>query len=150
MAQNEIFEHIKEKFPAIALEDLTEAIIVPKAVFLEVAAYLKSGQFLFDNLHCVTAIDRKERIELVYVFCSLKSRRQVILKIYLPLGDLEVESLTNLYRSADWFEREAYDMFGVGFLNHPDLRRILNPYDWEGFPLRKDYSHPDTIKKPRY
>ncbi len=150
MQPSEIFALISKKFPGASQEDLTWAVIVPKDQLLGVVDYLKRGELLFDNLHCITAVDRKEKIELVYIFYSLKNRHQITLKIYLPRDNSEVESLTKFYRSADWFEREVYDLFGVRFLNHPDLRRILNPYDWQGYPLRKDYSHPDLIKKPRY
>ncbi len=150
MQQSEIFALISKNFPAAVQEDLTKAVVVPGNLLLGVMGYLKGGELLFDNLHCITAVDRLERIELVYMFYSFKIRHQLTLKIYLSPDDLEVESLTKFYRSADWFEREVYDLFGVRFLNHPDLRRILNPYDWKGYPLRKDYSHPDLIKKPRY
>ncbi len=149
MQASEIFEHIKLKFPQVSVDELGGAVVVPKELFLEVAGYLKSGELFFDNLHCVTALDRKDRIELVYIFYSFKMRHRLILKVYLPAGDPEAESLAQFYRSADWFEREVYDMFGVKFRGHPDLRRILNPPDWEGYPLRKDYSHPDLIIKPR-
>ena len=74
----------------------------------------------------------------------------VILKTRLVLNDLTVESLAKIWKSADWLEREVYDLFGVKFLNHPDLKRILNPDDWDVHPLRKDFSRPDIIKKLRY
>lgn len=150
MEQSEIFASLSLKFPQAIYEELTQAVIVPKDSLLDVASYLKSGELAFNNLHCLTAADRKDRLELIYIFFSLKGRCQVILKVYLSLDNLEVESLTKFYRSADWFEREVYDLFGVKFLNHPDLARILNPDDWKGYPLRKDYRHPDIIKKPQY
>jgi len=150
MQQVEIFEQIKRKFPQVSEEESTKAVIVPGSMLAEVAAYLKSAEFSFDNLHCITAVDRVERIELVYIFYSLKNHNRVILKVYLPPGELQVESLTKFYRSADWFEREVYDLFGVKFLNHPNLERILNPRDWKGYPLRKDYANPDLVRKPRY
>ena len=150
MTPSEVFDLIKLKFPQVAQEELTNAVLVPRELILDLVSYLNSGELSFDNLHCLTAIDKKEKIELVYIFYSLKIRCQVILKVYFSLDDLEVESLANIYRSADWFEREVYDLFGVKFSNHPDLRRILNPDYWKGYPLRKDYTHPDFIKKPRY
>ncbi len=150
MQPNEIFALINTKFPQAAFEEATKAVILPKALLLDAVGYLKSDKLLFDNLHCITAVDRKDKIELVYIFYSYELRHQIILKISLPLDDLEVESLTKFYKSAGWFEREVYDLFGVKFLNHPDLRRILNPYDWQGYPLRKDYAHPDLVKKPQF
>ena len=125
------------------------AVIIPKDSLLETARYLKNGPLAFDNLHCITAIDRRERIELVYTLYSIREHRGITLKIYLTLEDLNVPSLAAVWKSANWLEREVYDLFGVIFLNHPDLRRILNPYDWKGYPLRKDYTHPEFIAKPR-
>lgn len=118
-----------------------EIRVVPQEQLLEAVGSLKSSELSFDNLHCLTAVDRKDKIELVYIFYSFKTRQQIILKVFLSPDKPEIESLTKFYKSADWFEREVYDLFGVKFLNHPNLRRILNPDDWSGYPLRKDYSH---------
>ena len=65
------------------------------------------------------------------------------------MDDLTVESLAHLWKSADWLERETYDFYGIKFLNHPDLRRIMNPDSWTDFPLRKDFARADFIKKPQ-
>ena len=150
MRQDEIFDLIKAKFPEAAPEEQSNAVVIPKNSLLGLAQYLKNSPLFFDNLHCVTAIDRKERIDMVYIFYSIRERHAITLKVYLNPADLNIASLTGLWKSADWLERETYDMFGVAFLNHPDPRRILNPYDWKGFPLRKDYYNPDFIMKPRY
>ncbi len=150
MRQNEIFELIKLKFPKVLQDESAKALVLPKQLLLEVAAYSKSGELAFDDLHCVTAVDRKDKIELIYIFCASKMRDQLILKIYLSADYPQIESLAKLYRSADWFEREVFDLFGVKFINHPNLSRILNPSDWKGYPLRKDYTHPELIKKAQY
>lgn len=149
MMQSSVFERLLIKFPQLSEEGPGKALIVPKQSLLEVVDCLKNGEFLFDNLHCITAVDRPERMELVYIFYSFRNRSQAILKVYLPHEGAETESLAKFYRSADWFEREIYDLFGVVFLNHPDLSRILNPPEWEGHPLRKDYTRPGFIKMPR-
>ena len=104
----------------------------------------------FDNLHCITAIDKKDGIELVYIFYSMNGHVCTILKTRLALNDLSVESLAGIWKSADWLEREVYDLFGVKFLNHPNLKRILNPDDWTVHPLRKDFERADVVKKPKY
>lgn len=150
MQLSEIFGLIKVRFPEAAQEEQTKAIVIPKNQFLDVARYLRNHELAFDNLHCITAIERNERIEVVYSFYSIQKRHSATVKVFLPLNDLTIESLTVFWKSANWLEREVYDLFGVRFLNHPDLRRILNPYDWIVHPLRKDFSHPDFIKKPRY
>ncbi len=149
MRADEILAIIKTKFPDAKEETGTNDIVIPKESLLEIAAYLKNPPLAFDNLHCITAVDRKEKIELVYILYSIGEHHSVTLKIYLALEDLNVASLSEVWKSANWLEREVYDLFGVVFLNHPDLRRILNPYDWKGFPLRKDYSCPELIVKPR-
>lgn len=123
-------------------------IELQKETLLETARRLKNEGF--DNLHCITAVDKNGAIELVYIFYSMDSRASTTLKIRLALNDLSVESLAKVWRSADWLEREVYDLFGVKFLNHPNLKRILNPDDWDAHPLRKDFSRPDFVKKQRY
>ena len=70
------------------------------------------------------------------------------LKVFLSLDDPTVETLSGLWKSADWLEREVFDLFGVKFLNHPDLRRILNPDEWTDYPLRKNFDRPDFHRLP--
>ena len=130
--------------PADAPEKQIE---IQKEALLETARRL-SGEG-FDNLHCITAVDKNDSVELVYIFYSMDNHSCAILKTRLAINDLTVESLANIWRSADWLEREVYDLFGVKFLNHPGLKRILNPDDWTVHPLRKDFSRPDIIKKPK-
>jgi NADH-quinone oxidoreductase subunit C len=149
MRPDEISVVIKARFPQVKEEAGTNGIIVPKESLLEVAQYLKNPPLVFDNLHCITAVDRKEKMELVYILYSIRERHGVTLKVYLTLEDLNVASLSAIWKSANWLEREVYDLFGIIFSDHPDLRRILNPYDWKGYPLRKDYSNPELIAKPR-
>ena len=110
-------------------------IEISKESLLEAARRLAGEGF--DNLHCITAVDRNDSVELIYIFYSMNSRACTILKTRLALNDLSVESLANIWRSADWLEREVYDLFGVKFLNHPNLKRILNPDEWTIHPLRK-------------
>ncbi len=80
------------------------------------------------------------RFEVVYHLHSLERNERLRVKCRLPGGDAEIDSVTEVWRGANWFERETFDLFGVRFRNHPDLRRIMLPDDWEGHPLRKDYS----------
>jgi NADH-quinone oxidoreductase subunit C len=150
MQPDEISGAIRAKFPAITEEAGTRNIITPKESLLEVARYVKSPPLALDNLHCITAIDRKERMELVYTLYSISEHHGLALKVHLTPQDLNVASLSGLWKSANWLEREVYDFFGINFLDHPDMRRILNPYDWKEYPLRKDYSNPDFVTKPRY
>lgn len=111
---------------------------------LSVCSYLKSTDGLFfDTLSCVTAIDNgveKNTYEMVYHLYSIPYNHFLVVYVTLPrIESVAIDSLCALWRTADWHEREAYDLFGITFNNHPDLRRILLPADWEGYPLRKDY-----------
>jgi NADH-quinone oxidoreductase subunit C len=150
MLPGEISAAIINKFPGAREEFGSGAIVIPKESLLEAAHYLRDGSFAFDNLHCITAVDRKESLELVYILYSISEHHALTLKIYLTPEDLNVVSLSSIWKSANWLERETYDLFGITFLNHPDLRRILNPYDWKGYPLRKDYVHPEFKAKSRF
>lgn len=93
----------------------------------------------FDYLMSLTAVDWPERLEVVYHLYSIAYRHYVTLRVNLDKEDPVVPSVTGVWRAADWQEREVYDMFGIEFEGHPDLRRILLEPDWQGFPLRKDY-----------
>jgi NADH-quinone oxidoreductase subunit C len=96
----------------------------------------------FVRLSTVTAVDRypaEPRFEVVYLLHSIERNERVRLKCRLRGEDPVIESVTGVWRGGNWYEREVFDLFGIKFLNHPDLRRILLPDDWEGYPLRKDY-----------
>jgi NADH-quinone oxidoreductase subunit C len=114
-------------------------IAPPKIV--SVCGFLKYDQ-RFVRLSTVTAVDRhpsEPRFEVVYELHSVERKERVRLKCRLRGEDPVIESVTSVWRGANWYEREVFDLFGIQFLNHPDLRRIMLPDDWEGHPLRKDY-----------
>jgi NADH-quinone oxidoreductase subunit C len=101
----------------------------------------------FDMLSCVTAIDNApDAIDVIYTLYSIPFNQQVSLKVLLTREAPEVDSVASIWKTADWHEREAFDLLGVKFTGHPDLRRILLPADWEGFPLRKDYQHQERYR----
>lgn len=91
------------------------------------------------DLTCVDYPDRQLRFEMVYHFFSLSRKRRLRIKTGLDESDLRIASLTSLWKNANWLEREVYDLFGVHFEGHPDLRRIFMYDGFEGHPLRKDY-----------
>ncbi|WP_109832188.1 NADH-quinone oxidoreductase subunit C [Reichenbachiella versicolor] len=117
---------------------------------LEVLDFLHSSdQAYFDMLSCITAIDNGPEVnsmEVIYTLYSIPLEHSLMLKVTLDRENPEVESATQIWKTANWHEREAYDLFGIKFLNHPDLRRILMPADWEGYPLRKDYVEPQEYR----
>ena len=97
--------------------------------------------FNFTQLLDITAVDypsREFRFDLIYILQSLKKNKKIMLKTFLKETD-SIVSITNIHKAADWYERECYDLFGIEFLNHPDLRRIMTDYNFEGYPLRKDF-----------
>lgn len=97
----------------------------------------------FDYLADVTAIDWQDRIEVVYQLTNIANNQKVALRVDLDREKPEIDSLASIWKGADYQEREVFDLMGVVFKGHPDLRRILLPEDWEGYPLRKDYVIPD-------
>ena len=110
----------------------------------DVVAGLKA-EAIFDMLEDLTAVDYLDRpdvegrFRVVYHFLSLERKGIFRLKAYVDDEDVAVPTVSDLYPGANWLEREVYDMFGIEFAGHPDLRRILMPEDWDGFPCRRDY-----------
>jgi NADH-quinone oxidoreductase subunit C len=108
---------------------------------VDVCRFLKAEQH-FNRLSTVTGVDRhpaEPRFEVVYHLHSTARNLRLRVKCRLRGDSPEIDSVTSVWRSANWYERETFDLFGVRFRNHPDLRRIMLPEDWEGHPLRKDY-----------
>jgi NADH-quinone oxidoreductase subunit C len=147
-------ENLKEHSTAAAVEafdadavkggrfernELTLDIASPKIA--SICGFLKYDQN-FVRLSSVTAVDRypaEPRFEVVYHLHAVDRNERVRLKCLVRGEDPVIESVTSVWRAANWYEREVFDLFGIHFLNHPDLRRIMLPDDWEGHPLRKDY-----------
>jgi len=123
-----------------AEHDEPTLFIAPSKI-VDVCQFLK-GEQGFVRLSAVTAVDwypADLRFEVVYLLHSIERNARLRLKCWLSEQDSEIDSLTGLWRSANWYEREVFDLFGIRFRNHPNLARILMPVDWEGHPLRKDY-----------
>ena len=119
-------------------------IIVPREYIADVCALLKTAPDLhFDFLADLCGFDRgpeeEPRFEVIYHLFSTTKHHRVRLKVLLNEDDPLVPSVTSIWRTANWHERETFDLFGVVFDNHPDLRRILLPDDWQGHALRKDF-----------
>lgn len=118
-------------------------IIIEKANFLEICKWLRDNEETYiDFLACITAIDNGIQIntfEVVYNFQSICYDYNIVIKVFIERTNPTLPTVSMLWQTANWHEREIFDMFGIIFENHPDLRRILLPNDWEGYPLRKDY-----------
>lgn len=118
-------------------------LFVPASRIRDVCEFLKGdAELQFNYLSDLTAVDRypaEPRFEVVYQLYSIATRTRLRLKVKVGGAEPGVDSLSSLWPLANWFEREVYDLFGIRFHGHPDLRRILLPEDWLGHPLRKDY-----------
>ena len=118
-------------------------VVVARQNLRRTAEYLASEPSLrFSFLSDITAVDRfplEPRFEVNYQLLSLDRRERLRLKVRVPGGDAVVPSVTSIWPTANWHERETFDLMGIRFEGHPDLSRILMPDDWEGHPLRKDY-----------
>ena len=144
MAGNGMAVALDVQFP----EAITEATNIRDELSLSIQRESVVGvcmalkqSFGFERVSGITCVDfwpRKPRFELVYLVHSVKNNARVRLKVRLG-EDEEAESVFSVWRGANWYEREVFDLFGVKFRNHPNLERILMPSDWEGYPLRKDY-----------
>jgi NADH-quinone oxidoreductase subunit C len=137
-----------DKITGANLEVPSPFAVVATDAIVEVATFCKSDPALaFDNLMCQSAVDYPKetppRFEVVYHLLSYTHAHTFALKVHLPRENPAVATVEGIWGVANWHEREAYDMFGIAFIGHSDLRRILLPDDWIGFPLRKDWQDPD-------
>ena len=139
---------VKEKFPQAVVETVEfrdeQTIVLQPGYLTKVCAYLRES-LRYDFLSTVTAVDwpeRTPRFDVVYQLLSLSN--QCVLRLKVRVGEKgeehpSVPSVCGIWPGANWYEREVYDLFGIEFADHPDLRRILMPPDWTTHPLRKDY-----------
>lgn len=137
-----------EKITAFQAEAKQPWAVVAADAIAEVAAFAKTDpELAFDNLMCLSAVDYPKetppRIEIVYHLFSYGRGHTFVLKVHLPREEARLPTVEGVWGVANWHEREAYDLFGVLFEGHSDMRRILLPDDWEGHPLRKDWTDPD-------
>ncbi|MBI4008498.1 MAG: NADH-quinone oxidoreductase subunit C [Planctomycetes bacterium] len=155
MEKEEIKKLILERFPSDVSEVENKgelALTVKKDKIVGLSSFLKNADTLrFDALMCLTAVDAGDNgFGLVYHLFSMQKRHKLTLKVALDRDNPEIESVSSVWKAADWLEREVFDMFGIKFLNHPDLRRILLPDEWTAYPLRKDFVSDKVTKKPEY
>jgi NADH-quinone oxidoreductase subunit C len=141
---NDLVKRYKEKFGPAILEswiDRKQAIlVVARELLAEIATYSRDDE-KFDWLSDLTAVDwpkREKRFDIVLNLYSMEKNERLRLKVHAT-ADERVPSVQGIWSTTNWMEREVYDMFGIVFEGHPDLKRILLPDEWQGFPLRKDY-----------
>jgi len=149
MTTKEILDNLNRQFPDAIVSSVAEGLhphvqVKPERL-TAVCGYLKAQPGLkFDLLRCITAVDwpAKNAIELSYDLISVETTQALAVKVSVDRARPRIASVSAIWPAANWHEREAFDLMGVAFENHPDLRRILMPEDWEGHPLRKDYQDP--------
>jgi NADH-quinone oxidoreductase subunit C len=150
MHVKEIFDLVAERFGAEAVFDLHEDpkkdkdawfTVAPASVEAVCRLCRDEPRLAMNFLECLTGVDlpSKEQIAVVYHLYSYEHRHRIVMKAFLPRQDPRVATVSGVWPVANWQERECYDLLGVVFEGHPDLRRILLPDDWQGYPLRKDY-----------
>ena len=146
---------IENQFNLIA--DANGFLLVSAEQLTEVCLFLRDDDRLFfDYLACITAIDNGPSVdspaintmEVIYSLTSIPYNHNLNLRVMLPRNAPgqplpQIPTVSHIWRTADWHEREAFDLLGITFTNHPDLRRILLPEDWPGHPLRRDYQEPE-------
>jgi NADH-quinone oxidoreductase subunit C len=147
MSKTETIEKIKGQFPDKVLDSHSfrddETFLVKKESVYEIMKYLRDDpDMIFNFMMDLTAVDymgKDPRFEVVYHLYSLRHNKRVRIKAPVTESDPTIDSIVSLWVAADWYEREVYDMYGIRFNNHPNLKRILLYEEFEGHPLRKDY-----------
>lgn len=151
MTNEELKAKITELLPAAGFEEGGEwlNINIAPADWLSFAQQLRHDESLFFNyLFCLTCIDWKTHLTMVYHLSSTKNRHNIVVRSKLDRNNPEIETVSPIWRTAEFHEREVYEMFGVNFLNHPDLRLLILPDGWEGKnPMRKDFEDPVNMIK---
>jgi NADH-quinone oxidoreductase subunit C len=154
MEEKKILEDLEKNFPDKVLETSSvfndETAAIRSDSLLDIVQFLRKKPHEYSMLLDLTCVDypgRENRFEMVYHFFSLTSNRRLRIKVPVSEKLASVPSLTSMWKNANWLEREVYDMFGVRFVGHPDLRRLFMYDGFEGYPLRKDY--PLRKRQPR-
>jgi NADH-quinone oxidoreductase subunit C len=151
----EIFSRLQSKFEDNDISIETEAvlepfIVVPSSLIALISEHLcRESDLAFDSLQCLSGVDLSasdETMEIVYHLFSMTHQHNLTLKIIVPKVEPHVPTVEHVWKIANWHEREVYDLYGVVFDGHSDLRRILLPDDWEGHPMRKDYKEPEIYR----
>lgn len=147
MDENQYKERILSVVPDAIIGNTKQFILITvKPVELMKLATLLYNELGFDYLICETGVDYADHMEVIYHLESTKKQEQLVVKVIIPdRQNAEIESVYSIWKSSEFHEREIYDLLGIRFTNHPDLRRIFLDDNWAGFPLRKDYVDPVNI-----
>lgn len=147
---NEIIkQHISALQESASFDETGElmTVVLPATSWKNIAAELLRGELKMDHLFCLTCIDWKTHLTMVYHLSSTAHRQTIVVKMDLDRNDPMMDTVCDLWRTAEFHEREVYEMFGVQFKEHPDLRRLILTDDFNGYPLRKDFEDPINMIK---
>jgi NADH-quinone oxidoreductase subunit C len=151
---SQLTEKFGDKVEKIELQPPQAAVIVDKSILVEFFKYMKEDENLkMDFLSSLSAVDYVEDgMELVYHLCSIQLRHKITVKIKLDREKPEVPTIRDIHPGADWYEREAWELFGIDISGHPNLKTFLLPEDWEdGWPMRRDWEgNDDFVKMPEF
>ncbi|OYU97412.1 MAG: NADH-quinone oxidoreductase chain 5 [Bacteroidetes bacterium B1(2017)] len=150
MENETLLSSLQESFPSASISlgsDWPEMNIEAAELLASIDALKNTAVYGFDFLFCETCVDWKTHFTMVYHLTSTTHRHSMVLKAKVNRDEPVIESLVSRYKTSELLEREVFDLFGVRFLNHPDLRRLLLTEDWVGYPLRKDYDDPINMIK---
>ena len=144
MKFSEIADHLNQKLAdKFVIKDGLDVLFVQPENLLEVMSFLNSDKSTsFDTLLCITAYDDKI-LGSAYNLFSLEEKHYIEVRVEVDRDNPIIPTVESIWKAANWHEREAYDLFGIKYEGHSDLRRILLPNDWEGYPLRKDFVTPE-------
>ncbi len=151
MSPSDVADALRSRFPGLATTppDSTPSAFVQAEDLRGHLLYLRD-QLSFDYLVFLTALDRFEqgKLEVLYRLFSYPTKAALVIRVLLPRDGARMDTVSDIYRTAEWHERETAEMFGIEFVGHPDPRKLLLPDDLEGHPLRKDFTHPNMIRLP--
>jgi NADH-quinone oxidoreductase subunit C len=150
MIPQEIHDRLKAQFGEAIVDFKADAITYPWIRIdphrtREIGFFLRdTPEFQFDSLMCLSGVDNNDgTLGTVYHLYSTAHKHRLVLKAVVAKDNPQTQSVEAVWKTANWHERESFDLLGIIYTEHPDLRRILCPYDWEGYPLRKDYKPPE-------
>lgn len=149
MTNEEIKTYISSILPNAVFDETGEwlNVAIDAQSWKSLATSLRHSSFEFDYLFCLTCVDWKTHLTMVYHLSSTTYRHSIVLKAQLDRNSPQIETVSDVWRTAEFHEREVFELFGVKFLNHPDLRKLILTDDFEGYPLRKDFQDPVNMIK---
>ena len=149
MTNEKIKEYISTYAPNVIYDETGEwlNLILEATEWQKLVSVIKEPPIQMDFLFCLTCVDWKTHLTMVYHLSSTKHRQNIVIKVDLAIDQPTINTVSAIWRTAEFHEREVFEMFGVDFINHPDLRKLILEDDFKGYPLRKDFEDPINMIK---